>query len=84
MLREVVYGSLRVRLVKTAEINSVIAVTGFFRYLLNKKLRRSPFFRCFSEFRYLGFRYSSRYLYFFLKGKLPQNDTPQRNLLKKL
>ena len=53
----------RVKLVKTAEINSVIAVTGFFRYLLNKKHRRSPFFRCSSEFRYLGFRYSSRYLY---------------------
>ena len=36
-----------------------------FRYLVNKKLRRSPFFRYCSEFRYLGFRYSSRHLYYF-------------------
>ena len=35
-----------------------------FRYSINKKLRRRPFFRYYSEFRYLGFRYSSRYLYY--------------------
>ena len=34
-----------------------------FRYSVNKKPRRRPFFRYYSEFRYLGFRYSSRYLY---------------------
>ena len=34
-----------------------------FRYSVNKKPRRRPFFRYCSEFRYLGFRYSSRYLY---------------------
>ena len=44
-------------------IDSGIPVIGFFRYLVNKKLRRRPFFRYYSEFRYLGFRYSSRYLY---------------------
>ena len=49
--------------VKVVQNNSVIPVTRFFRYLLNKKLRRSPFLRYSSEFRYLGFRYSSRYLY---------------------
>ena len=50
-------------LAKVAQNYSVITVTGFFRYLVIKKLRRKPFFRYYSEFRYLGFRYSSRYLY---------------------
>ena len=55
-------------LAKVAQNYSVITVTGFFRYLVIKKLRRKPFFRYYSEFwyyrefRYLGFRYSSRYL----------------------
>ena len=31
---------------------SVITVTRFFRYLVNKNLRRRPFFRCSSEIRY--------------------------------
>ena len=39
-----------------------------FRYSVNKKPRRRPFFRYYSEFRYLGFRYSSRYLYFPFRG----------------
>ena len=50
-------------LAKVAQNFSVITVTGLFPYLVNKKLRRRPFFRYYSEFRYLGFRYSSRYLY---------------------
>ena len=33
------------------------------RYLVNKRPRRRPFFRYYSEFRYSGFRYSSRHLY---------------------
>ena len=50
-------------IVKVRQNNSVIAVTRFFRYSVNKILRRRPFFRYSSCFRYLGFRYSSRYLY---------------------
>ena len=50
-------------IVKVTQNDSVISVTRFFRYLVNKKLRRRPFFWYSSEFRYLGFRYSSRYLY---------------------
>ena len=49
---------------KVPQNDSVIPVTRFFRYSVNKNLRRRPFFRYSSEFRYLGFRYSSRYLYF--------------------
>ena len=48
---------------KSCPKNSVISVSRFFRYLVNKNLRRRPFFRNSSEFRYLGFRYSGRYLY---------------------
>ena len=49
--------------------NSVILVSGFFRYLVNKKLCRRPFSRYYSKFRYLGFRYSSWYLYSILAQK---------------
>ena len=61
-------------LAKVAQNYSVITVTGFFRYLVIKKLRRKPFFRYYSEFRYLGFRYSSRYLYLFQESDTQISD----------